>query len=137
MRRRWSSTSRSARCLEAADLVICIGYDRVEYPPELCNPNGDKVIMPVDALQAEVDQHYNVRCGGPGDTGEALAKIAEQVTPRPDLAFTALREAIVAERDAHAGDTGFPLRPQKILWDLRQALAPEDIVVCDVGAHKM
>ena len=31
----------------------------------------------------------------------------------------------------------FPVRPQKIIWDLRTVLDLEDIVVCDVGAHKM
>jgi acetolactate synthase-1/2/3 large subunit len=29
------------------------------------------------------------------------------------------------------------MKPQKIVWDLRQALAAEDIVISDVGAHKM
>ena len=37
----------------------------------------------------------------------------------------------------HADDQSFPLKPQKIVWDLRQTLAPEDIVISDVGAHKM
>ena len=122
---------------ERADLVVCVGYDMVEYPPELWNPSGDKLIVHVDALQAEVDEHYNVHTGVLGDIGEALDEIAEQVTPRVALAFGALREAIDADRQEHANDTEFPLKPQKILWDLRQALAPDDIVVCDVGAHKM
>ena len=39
--------------------------------------------------------------------------------------------------EEHAFDTGFPLKPQKIAWDLRQVLDPNAIVICDVGAHKM
>ena len=31
----------------------------------------------------------------------------------------------------------FPVKPQKIIWDLRQALDRDDIVISDVGAHKM
>jgi acetolactate synthase I/II/III large subunit len=38
---------------------------------------------------------------------------------------------------AYADDQGFPVKPQKIVWDLRQALAAEDIVISDVGAYKM
>ena len=34
-------------------------------------------------------------------------------------------------------DQGFPVKPQKIVWDLRQVLDDEDIVISDVGAHKM
>ena len=29
------------------------------------------------------------------------------------------------------------IRPQKALWDARQVLGPEDILLSDVGAHKM
>ena len=43
----------------------------------------------------------------------------------------------MAERQSFAEDDSFPMKPQKILWDLRQALAPLDIVISDVGAHKM
>ena len=48
-----------------------------------------------------------------------------------------LREAIVREVTEHADDQSFPVKPQKIVWNLRQTLAPEDIVISDVGAHKM
>ncbi len=120
-----------------ADVVICIGYDMVEYPPEFWNPEGSKTIVHIDALMAEVDEHYIVETGVLGDIGEALDAIAAKLAPRADGAFAALRQAIVADRSAHAHDDSFPIKPQKILSDLRQALAPEDIVVCDVGAHKM
>jgi len=122
---------------EQADVVVCIGYDMVEYPPELWNPAGDKTIVHVDALPAEVDEHYVVETGVLGDIGEALDKIAQRIPPRRAVAFAALRDAIVAERREHADDAGFPIKPQKILSDLRQALAPDDIVISDVGAHKM
>ena len=34
-------------------------------------------------------------------------------------------------------DTEGTIRPQKALWDVRQALGPQDILLCGVGAHKM
>jgi acetolactate synthase-1/2/3 large subunit len=30
-----------------------------------------------------------------------------------------------------------PMKPQRVIWELRQALADDDIVVSDVGAHKL
>ena len=122
---------------EQADVVVCIGYDMVEYPPEFWNPEGSKTIVHIDALMAEVDEHYNVETGVLGDIGEALDAIAAKLSPRAEGGFAAVRQAIVADRGEHAQDDGFPLKPQRILSDLRAALAPEDIVVCDVGAHKM
>jgi acetolactate synthase-1/2/3 large subunit len=38
---------------------------------------------------------------------------------------------------ALADDASFPIKPQKIIWDLRQALASDAVVISDVGAHKM
>ena len=48
-----------------------------------------------------------------------------------------LREALIGEMNQHAEDDAFPVKPQKIIWDLRTAMGLDDIVVCDVGAHKL
>jgi acetolactate synthase I/II/III large subunit len=122
---------------ERADVVICIGYDMVEYHPEQWNPLGDKIIVHIDAMPAEVDERYIVATGVLGDIGEALRGIAFAAKPKHRSPLKGLREAIVADRSRYAADEGFPVKPQKIVWDLRQALGPEDIVISDVGAHKM
>ena len=122
---------------DKADVVICVGYDMVEYHPEQWNPNCCKLIVHIDVLPAEVDEHYIVEVGVLGDVGEALRGLAWKANPQKSHAFRALREAIVHELAENAKDEGFPVKPQKIVWDLRQALAPEDIVITDVGAHKM
>jgi acetolactate synthase-1/2/3 large subunit len=122
---------------ERADVVICVGYDMVEYHPEQWNPLCDKRILHIGPLPAEVDEHYIVEMGVLGEIGEALRAIAWKATPHERSPLAPLRQAIVAEMREHAQDEGFPVRPQKIVWDLRQALAPEDIVISDVGAHKM
>jgi acetolactate synthase-1/2/3 large subunit len=120
-----------------ADVVICVGYDMVEYHPEMWNPAGDKTIVHIDALPAEVDERYIVATGVLGDIGEALRGIALRTKPHSGSPLKALRRAIVEDRATYAEDQGFPVKPQKILWDLREALAPADIVISDVGAHKM
>jgi len=122
---------------EHADVVICVGYDMVEYHPEQWNPNGDKTIVHIDALPAEVDEHYIVATGVLGDIGEALRGIAFASSPKHRSPLKALRRAIVEEWTRYAHDQAFPVKPQKIVCDLREALAADDIVICDVGAHKM
>ena len=122
---------------DKADVVICVGYDMVEYHPEQWNPDCCKLIVHIDALPAEVDEHYIVEVGVLGEIGEALRAIAWKARPQTGYRFKPLRQAIVQELSACADDQGFPVKPQKIVWDLRHALAPEDIVISDVGAHKM
>ena len=122
---------------EKADVVICVGYDMVEYHPEQWNPDCCKVIVHIDVLPAEVDEHYIVEVGVLGDLGEALRAIAWKARPQKSYSLRPLREAIVREMAEFAEDQGFPVKPQKIVSDLRQVLGPEDIVISDVGAHKM
>ena len=122
---------------DRADVVICVGYDMIEYHPHLWNRDRSSRIIHIDMSPAEVDEHYILECGVVGDIGAALNAIAEQATPQVEFQAQGLRETIVEELTAHENDDSFPMSPQRIILDLRKALDPEDIVVSDVGAHKM
>lgn len=122
---------------EKADVVICIGYDMVEYHPDMWNPGGDKTIVHIDALPAEVDEHYIVAVGVLGDIASSLRALALHAKPQREAPFRAVRKAVEADRAQYANDTSFPAKPQKIVWDLREVLGPDDIAISDVGAHKM
>ncbi|MCH9026206.1 MAG: acetolactate synthase large subunit [Proteobacteria bacterium] len=122
---------------EKADLVICVGYDLVEYSPASWHPNRDKKIIHIDATPAEVDAHYVLEAGVVGDIAEALNEIADQARPRESKIAHSLRQIIVDELQAYENDQGFPVKPQKIVSDLRRVLDKEDIAISDVGAHKM
>jgi acetolactate synthase-1/2/3 large subunit len=122
---------------EKADVVICVGYDMVEYHPDMWNPGKDKQIVHIDALPAEVDAHYRVAVGALGEIGSTLRAIAVKARPQRTVPFQAVRKALVEDRAEFANDTGFPVKPQKIVHDVREVLGPEDIAISDVGAHKM
>lgn len=123
--------------IEHADVVLCVGYDMVEYHPHLWNATKDNMIVHIDTSPAEVDECYILEAGVIGDISLSLERIAHEAEAKPDNMASSLRTAIVEEMKSFAKDKGFPVKPQKILWDLRQALEPEDVVICDVGAHKM
>ncbi len=122
---------------DRADVIVCVGYDMVEYHPYLWHPDSDRQIIHIDSSPAEVDEHYILAAGVIGNIGEALTRIAAEATPRKNFQAATLRQTIADELSEHAEDQSFPMKPQRIVWDLRQALKPEDIVVSDVGAHKM
>jgi acetolactate synthase I/II/III large subunit len=122
---------------DRADVIICVGYDIVEYHPHLWHKNKSLKIIHIDPTPAEVDEHYIVESGVIGDITAALDGIMAIAEPHEEYLASNLRETIVNEMSAYAEDQGFPVKPQKILWDLRQALNPEDIILSDVGAHKM
>jgi acetolactate synthase-1/2/3 large subunit len=129
--------------VDEADLVITIGYDLVEYPPRLWNPNGDKTIIDIDFLPAEIDGQYHPKVELVGDIATTLAALAERLAVRGDLACDLAsqrvwRARMLDEIAAHKDDdTEGSIRPQKALWDVRAALGPKDILLSGVGAHKM
>ncbi len=122
---------------DRADVVICIGYDMVEYHPYLWHPNKDKKIIHIDLNYAEVDAHYILAAGVLGDISNSLQRIAEQAQKKHAGKTENLKGIIMEELDDFADDMSYPLKPQKILYDTRQVLADEDILISDVGAHKM
>ncbi len=122
---------------EHADVIICVGYDLVEYHPYLWHPTRDRTLIHIDSSPAEVDAHYGISVGVVGDIKHALDRIAEQSTPHDGQRMRRLREALIEEMNQHRDDVECPVKPQKIIWDLRTAMDLEDIVICDVGAHKM
>ena len=124
--------------IDRADVVICIGYDMVEYHPYLWNPDNKHKIVHIDSMPAEVDEHYIVETGVIGDIGTACERISALAKVNKNKSSViSLHDTVLNEFKQHAEDTAFPVKPQKIIWDLRQALNPEDIVISDVGAHKM
>ena len=122
---------------DRADLVICVGYDMVEYHPHLWNAGRDKKLIHIDMMQAEVDAHYILEAGVIGDIGHTLDAIAELASPQQQFNAGSLRQTIITEFNDLADDESYPLKPQRIIADLRQVLNPQDIVISDVGAHKM
>ena len=124
--------------MEQADVVIAIGYDFVEYAPCFWNPHRDKRIVHIDGSPAEVDEHYIVEVGLLGDLRHSLDLIGAAVPPF-DLSWSSIsRKTVLDGFEAEvAGSPSWPLRPQHLMRELRAGLRADDLVVCDVGAHKL
>lgn len=138
------SRDHVSRAIDAADLVITLGYDMVEYNPRLWNQDGKHRIVHIDFLPAEVDNNYTPCVEVVGDLAHTLWMLNERAAAHDgDLDFDfrvqrAARKLMTADIQEHRDDdTVGTIRPQKALWDLRQALGPHDVVLSDVGAHKM
>jgi acetolactate synthase I/II/III large subunit len=136
---------------DRADLVICVGYDLVEYAPAGWNPDGRKQIVHIDTQPAEVDAQYRPEVELVGDIDGTLRRLLTAVQPRgisgrdagerhearETLVHADLRTALLEELAAGSASDALPITPQRAIADLREALGPEDIVVSDVGAHKV
>ena len=124
---------------DRADLVIAIGYDIVEYHPRLWNPDRNKKLIHIDTEPSESDAAYVTDVEMVGNIRQSLRHLmAQEIYPKDsEYASNTLRKIILAQLDEHRDDAGFPIKPQKILSDVRSVLAEGDILISDVGAHKM
>lgn len=124
--------------IERADLIIAVGYDPVEYAPNYWNPDGTCRVIHIDFTPAEVDSHYQPVVEVVADIRETLELLADEVHGCKDpAAAKSLRQWISTELEADADHDGFPLKPQRIFRDIRAVLGRDDILVSDVGAHKL
>jgi acetolactate synthase I/II/III large subunit len=122
----------NVKLLAEADVVIAVGYDLVEWAPVLWNPKRDKVVVHIDSTAAEIDGHYQPSIEVIGELDESLSALAALVKPRDDR-----RVVMASGQTKLAKEMPVPLPPFAVIADLREALGPDDIVVSDVGAHKV
>jgi acetolactate synthase I/II/III large subunit len=136
---------------DRADLVISVGYDLVEYAPARWNPDGTKRIVHIDTQPAEVDAAYQPEVELIGDIGGTLERLlavlgplgvggrsaSERHAAKEILVNADLRTALLEDLAVCTTDQSYPIKPQRAIYELRRALGPEDIVVSDVGAHKI
>ncbi|UGS39207.1 acetolactate synthase large subunit [Capillimicrobium parvum] len=126
---------------EDADVVIAVGYDLVEHSPKHWNPSGDKRIVVIDSDQAEIDEYFTPEVELVGDIYHVLSRLAmdcRHARSDPVRAESVrLREVVLGRFEAAQTDDAFPMQPPRVLWELRQALGRQDILVSDVGLHKL
>jgi acetolactate synthase-1/2/3 large subunit len=123
--------------LKAADLAICVGYDIVEYGPEKWNKTNLPIVH-IDYEPAEVYAAYTPAVELIGDVQASL----EMLTPHlknvtVDFPEAKAYRAAIETRWKRVKSETKTLAPEYILHVLRDLLHDDDIIISDVGAHKM
>ena len=139
------------RALKKADLVIAVGYDLVEYSPKNWNGELKKDIIHIDFTPAEVDTYYPPTIEIEADIEYTINAILDELPqekgnnpnhagfPRkeiPDL-FKEIKEEVTWRIQRFSNDLSYPIKPEKLIIDIRNILEDRDIVISDVGAHKL
>ncbi|MDH5463154.1 MAG: acetolactate synthase large subunit [Nitrosopumilus sp.] len=137
--------------MKSADVVIAVGVDLVEYSPKNWNLDFSKKIIHIDFTPSEVYTYYRPIVEIVSDIGYAVDAILKELElqkklnpkldafPRKDIPelFKKIISEVDERRDSFNDDTSFPIRPEKLVIDVRNALSENDIVLSDVGAHKL
>ena len=126
------------KILDDADLIIAIGYDIVEFAPSKWNQDGKHRILHIDTRSAHINKLYQPEIEVIGDISESLDQISHRCTRNAEpVEMLELKKEMVKEHTMYEEDESFPMKPQRIIADVRKALGHADILISDVGAHKM
>ncbi len=128
--------------LARADVVIAVGYDPVEYDAALWNTDDARAIIHIDTLPADIDNHYQPAIELRGDIAATLGELEPLLS---GLRLDAeVNSAIAEQRDrltsiddkARAtGESDLGLNPAAVVLALREHLADDATVACDVGSN--
>ena len=131
------SADQVDRVIERADTVLAVGYDIVEHDPESWNPDGDKTIVHLDFEPAEVYEHYVPDVEVVCDIAAGLEALCGAGLGTTDRGWYAdLREGLAGEVNrSPRADAPFTVKGALPL--VREALDDEDVLISDVGSHKM
>ena len=131
-------TQPADKLLDAADTVIAVGYDPIEYEPSLWNQSKKRNLIDIDIVPANIDRDYRPQLqltGNIAATVEALTTHLEQMTADTDKSIVkeiAQDRARFTERAASLNGT--PIHPIRLVQEI-QTLLSDDMTLClDMGS---
>ena len=126
-----------------SDLVITIGLDMIEYHPKLWNQNNELTIIHIDYEPAEIDEYYLPEVEVLGDIKKNIDKLNKYITNNKFKRNNCKLIKDIGKRNIndinkHNNDDSLgSIKPQKFLYDLNKSMNKDDLLISDVGAHKM
>ena len=124
---------------DEADLVIGVGYDLIECAPTKWHTHPMKIVN-IAGLPADVNQYYEPNVEVTGDISDSIYQILRTARRDDKPEPTAMLEVgrrLREDFDELAASDAYPMKPARILKDVRSVMGRYDILVSDVGAHKI
>jgi len=122
-----------------ADLIINVGHDVVEKPPFFMKPGGAEVLH-VNYSAASVDRVYFPATQVVGDVANALWQIGERLEKRSHWdcrRFLETKRSLLEKMHEKSDAASFPVKPQRLVRDVRKAVPEDGIIALDNGMYKI
>jgi acetolactate synthase I/II/III large subunit len=131
-------TQPADRILDAADVVITVGYDPIEFEPALWNHGKRRNLIHIDAVAADIDKDYRPQIELTGNIAATLRSLVDQVGGTTLTNDTELLREVARDRAKFAEQAatlnGAPIHPMRLVHEL-QPLLSDDMTIClDMGS---
>ena len=127
------------RAIDQADLIINVGHDVVEKPPFFMRPGGAEVVH-INFNSAQVDPVYFPQLEVVGDIANSLWQLKERLDPQEHWSFSdfhRIRDALQKHINEGIQDDSFPIRPQRLVDEIRKVMPEDGILTLDNGMYKI
>ena len=127
------------RAIDQADLIINVGHDVVEKPPFFMRPGGAEVVH-INFNSAQVDPVYFPQIEVVGDIANSLWQLKERLDPQEHWSFSdfhRIRDALQKHIREGIQDDSFPIRPQRLVDEIRKIMPEDGILTLDNGMYKI
>ena len=125
---------------DTADLIIAVGFSIQQFDPKKINPNIDKTIIHINTFVEDTDAHYPTALNIMANIGQTLKTLTEVLKTRNitfDVSHPRIRQLLTEELHSCENDESMPMKPQRVVYDIRRAVPEGTKVLVDTGALKM
>ena len=124
--------------LDAADVVVTVGFDPIEYEPALWNQDKKRRLIHIDTVPAEIDRDYRPNVELTGNIASTVRALAERVGVLTLPAFAPFLREVEQDRSTFAKQAaamnGVPVHPMRLVHEIQKLLS-DDITLClDMGS---
>jgi acetolactate synthase I/II/III large subunit len=126
------------KLIDAADVVVTVGYNPIEYEPGLWNKGRKRRLIHIDAVPADIDKDYRPQVELTGDIAATLHALAAQVEPKKSSTDAKLLSDIARDRtefaERAAALNGVPIHPMRLVHELQNVLSDDMTLCLDMGS---
>ena len=131
-------TQPADHLLDAADVVITVGYDPIEYEPALWNKGRKRNLIHIDEMRSDTDRDYHPQIELTGNIAGSVEALASELTRRKLTSELVLLQEIARDRAEFsrvaAAKTGMPVHPMRIVHELQNLLTDDTTLCSDMGS---
>jgi len=129
------------KLLDAADVVITIGYNPVEYDSEIWNAKANKKIIHIDYNPCDIHLSYQPTIEILGSIAENVQKLFPLIEANKLFSYSELtgelQQKLREKIESGKNKSGTLIHPLRFIYDLRSMIDDDTTVISDIGTHYM
>jgi acetolactate synthase-1/2/3 large subunit len=131
-------TQPADNLLDAADVVVTVGFDPIEYEAALWNQGKKRALVHIDAVPADYDKDYRPNIELTGNIASTVRALTERIEVLTFPASAAFLREVDQDRSTFAEQAaamnGVPIHPMRLVYEIQKLLSDDMTLCLDMGS---